>query len=283
MSSIGGPESTLSTYTASDGENLAVQDWHLPHGERPRACVLLVHGLGEHVGRYERLARLLNHWGFLVRGYDQYGHGQSGGPRGGLPEPLRLLEDLADLVDSTRRRFPRLPLLLLGHSLGGLVAAGFVARGMGRVEGLVLSSPALATRMNLLQKLLLAVLPRIAPNLALGNGLDPKYLSRDPDVVQAYRKDPLVHDRVSARLARFLVDEIAVVQSSAPKWSVPTLLLYGGRDRIVDPRGSKAFAAAAPRDVVSAHCLRDAYHEIFNEPQADPAFARLQQWLDGRF
>ena len=281
--SNGGPESTLSTYTASDGDNLAVQDWHLPHDVKPRASVLLVHGLGEHAGRYDGLARLLNHWGFHVRGYDQYGHGQSGGVRGALPQSHRLLDDLADLVESTRRRQPGLPLLLLGHSLGGLVAAGFVARRIGAVDGLVLSSPALATRMNLLQRLLLAVVPRVAPNLTVGNGLDPDHLSHDPDVVQAYRDDPLVHDRISGRLARFLVDEAAVVHSRAPGWSVPTLLLYAGGDRLVDPRGSKAFAKAAPRDVVSAHCFEGAYHEIFNEPQAQPVFVRLQQWLDGRF
>src|SRR6187455_3367320 len=99
-----GPESTLTTYTASDGENLAVQDWHLSYGVRPRALVLLVHGLGEHAGRYDGLARLLSHWGFLVRGYDHYGHGQSGGTRGALPQPHRLLDDLADLVESTRSR-----------------------------------------------------------------------------------------------------------------------------------------------------------------------------------
>src|SRR4051812_7833539 len=122
-------ESTLSTYTASDGDNFAVQDWPLPHDVRPRATVLVVHGLGEHAGRYDGLARQLNRWGYAVRGYDQYGHGKSGGLRGTVPQQQRLYDDLADLVESTRNRTPDIPLFLLGHSLGGLVAAGFVARG----------------------------------------------------------------------------------------------------------------------------------------------------------
>ena len=95
--------STLTTFTAADGENLAVQDWPLMEST-PRGTVLLVHGLGEHVGRYDALARRLNAWGFAVRGYDQYGHGESGGPRGGLTSDLRLLDDLADMVDATQSK-----------------------------------------------------------------------------------------------------------------------------------------------------------------------------------
>lgn len=278
-----GPDSTLSTFTASDGDNLAVQDWPLPDEVVPRATVLLVHGLGEHAGRYDVLARLLNTWGYLVRGYDHYGHGQSGGVRGALPKSLRLLDDLADLVESTRNRNPELPLVLLGHSLGGLVAAGFVARGIIPVDGLVLSSPALAPRLTPVQKMLLAVVPRVAPNLTMSNGLDPAGLSHDSQVVQAYRDDPLVHDRVSLRLARFALDEGALVRARAARWLVPTLLLYAGDDRLVDPAGSKEFAARAPRDVVEAHCYPDLYHELFNELGSQRVLASLRQWLRARF
>ena len=274
-------DSTLSTFTASDGDNLAVQDWPLPDDRPPRGVVLLVHGLGEHAGRYDHVARRLNGWGFAVRGYDQYGHGESGGVRGALPARTRLLDDLADLIESSRARVrPGTPLLLLGHSMGGLVAASFVAREMMRVDGLILSSPALATPLTALQKLLLAIVPRIAPNFTVGNGLDPQYISHDPAVVAAYKSDPLVHDRISGRLGRFIADEGAWVISRAGQWTVPTLLLYAGADRLVDPAGSRAFAAAAPRDLVAAQCFDDLYHEIFNEADAEPVFARLKDWLD---
>jgi alpha-beta hydrolase superfamily lysophospholipase len=277
-------DSTLSTFVALDGDNLAVQDWPLASQQVLRGVVLLVHGLGEHAGRYDRLAGQLNDWGFAVRGYDQYGHGESGGPRGGLPTDTRLLDDLADIVDSTRSRMdPHTPLILLGHSMGGLVAARFVALGLRPVQALVLSSPALDPGLNAIQKLLLAVLPKIAPNLRIGNGLDASLISHDPAVVAAYQADKLVHDRVSARLARFIADGGPATLAQAASWSLPTLLLYAGADRLVNPAGSRAFAAAAPKTVLSAHCFEAMYHEIFNELDTAPVFAELKKWLDARF
>jgi len=277
-------DSTLSTFVALDGDNLAVQDWPLASHQVLRGVVLLVHGLGEHAGRYDHLAGQLNDWGFAVRGYDQYGHGESGGPRGGLPTDSRLLDDLTDIVDSTRARMSaQTPLILLGHSMGGLVAARFVALGLRPVQALVLSSPALDPGLNAIQKLLLAVLPKIVPNLRIGNGLDASLISHDPAVVAAYQADKLVHDRVSARLARFIADGGAATLAQAASWSVPTLLLYAGADRLVNPAGNRAFAAAAPKTVLSAHCFEGLYHEIFNELDAAPVFAELKKWLDARF
>ncbi len=278
------PESTLTTFVAGDGDNLAIQDWPLNNGISLRGVVLLVHGLGEHAGRYHHVARRLNDWGFVVRGYDQFGHGESGGARGGLPTDTRLLDDLADIVESTRARMPRkTPLILLGHSLGGLVAARFVSLALRPVDALVLSSPALDPGLSGLQKILVTVLPKIAPNLRVGNGLDPVFLSHDPAAVAAYLADKHVHDRISGRLARFIADAGPATVALAPKWQVPTLLLYAGADRLVNPAGSQAFAAAAPKQVVSAHCFENLYHEIFNELDAEPVFAELERWLDGRF
>lgn len=275
--------SLLTTFTASDGENLAVQDW--PLAGAARATVLIVHGLGEHVGRYDALARRLNGWGYAVRGYDQYGHGESGGPRGGLTSDTRLLDDLADLVDATRARMPAgQPLVLLGHSMGGLVAARFVALGLRPVDALVLSSPALDPGLSAVQKCLVATLPRIAPNLRVGNGLDAQYLSHDPAVPSAYLADPLCHDRISARLARFIAEGGPATVAQAPHWTVPTLLMWAGADRLVNPAGSRAFAAAAPRSCVQSHGFEPLFHELFNESAelADPVFERLQRWLAAR-
>ncbi len=274
--------STLTSFTASDGENLAVQDWPLPEGEPQRGTVLLVHGLGEHVGRYDAMARRLNRWGFAVRGYDQYGHGDSAGPRGGLTSDMRLLEDLGDMVDATRARTPAgLPLVLLGHSMGGLVASRFVSLHLRPVDALVLSSPALDADLSAVQKLLLATLPRIAPNLRVGNGLDAQYLSHNPAVPAAYLADARCHDRISARLARFIAEGGPATVARAAHWSVPTLLMWAGSDKLVNPAGSRAFAAAAPQAVVQSHCFEPLYHELFNEsPElAEPVFDMLRQWL----
>ncbi len=277
-------DSTLSTYTATDGDNIALQDWPLPEGLRLRGVVILVHGLGEHAGRYDAVAKRLNGWGFAVRGYDQHGHGESGGNRGSMPTANRLLDDLGDIIDSTRLRMPRgAPLILLGHSLGGLVVARFVSENRRPVEGLVLSSPALDPGLTAVQKLLLATLPRVAPNLTVSNGLDPDFLSHDPAVVAAYRRDPLVHDRVSGRMARFIADAGPATVACAPQWTVPTLLMYAGDDHLVNPAGSRAFAAKAPQRVVRSRCFDGMYHELFNETDPEPVYDVLRQWLDAHF
>ena len=279
-----GGESKLSTFVASDGDNIAIQDWPLQHGSVLRGVVVLVHGLGEHAGRYDAVAKKLNDWGFAVRGYDQHGHGESGGVRGGLPTDRRLLVDLADIVATTRTRMDKgCPLILLGHSMGGLVAARFVSLKSRAVQGLVLSSPALDAGLGRWQKLMVTVLAKVLPGFRVGNGLDVAALSHDRGVILAYQTDPLVHDRISARLARFISQGGAAVLAAAPAWKVPTLLLYAGDDRLVNPAGSRAFADAVPSKLITAQCFDAMFHEIFNEPDANQVFSALQAWLDARF
>ncbi len=277
-------ESTLSTFTASDGDNIVVQDWPATRHGKLRGVVILVHGLGEHAGRYEHVAQRLNTWGFAVRGYDQCGHGESGGKRGSLPTDTRLLDDLADIIDSTRARMPKgTPLIVLGHSMGGLVAARLVSLGMRSIDGLVLSSPALDPGLSAAQKMLLKVLPKYLPNLRVGNGLNARYISHDAAVVSAYKSDRLVHDRISARLGQFIATAGALVQAKAAQWKVPTLLLYAGDDKLVNAKGSKQFALSAPATMVQAKCFENMYHEIFNEVDAQSAFTALEQWLEIKF
>ena len=295
----------LAPFTARDGENLALYEWPMDAWEAdnalpPRAVVLVVHGLGEHASRYEHVARRLLDWGFAVRAYDQRGHGESGGARGGLSSESLLLEDLAEVVDDTRQRslrLPRadgaladadaLPLILLGHSLGGLVAGRFVSLGLRTVEGLVMSSPALDPGLNAIQKLLLATLPAIAPNLRVNNGVKPEFISHDPQVVRKYQADPLVHAKISARLAKFIATAGPATVAAAATWTTPTLLMYAGADKLVNPAGSRAFAEAAASNggaqVVTTRCFDGLYHEIFNELDVAPVFASLKAWLDARF
>ena len=273
---------TLSTH---DGLALHLAHWPATHA---RGTVLIVHGLGEHIGRYAHVIARLNAWGWNVAGHDHRGHGRSAGPRGGLARPDDLLHDLGLAVQATRAATPG-PLVLLGHSMGGLVAARYVAEGLQPapaawyrpVQALALSSPALALPMNGVQKLLLAVMGRLAPDLALNNGLKPAWISRDPKVVAAYVADPLVHDRISARLVQAMLDGGATVLAAAPKWNTPTLLMWAGSDRCVAPAGSRAFAAAAPAASVSTREFPALFHEIFNEPEQDEVLTVLQAWLQG--
>jgi alpha-beta hydrolase superfamily lysophospholipase len=137
--------------------------------------------------------------------------------------------------------------------------------------------------LNPVQKLMMKVVPKVAPNLTVSNGVEAEFLSHDPAVVADYKIDPRVHDRVSGRLARFFADEGPAVVAKATQWQVPTLLLYAGEDQVVDPQGSRAFAAAAPAAMVKARCFNGYYHEIFNEIDREPVFDELKQWLDARF
>lgn len=248
--------------------------------------VLLVHGLGEHIGRYEHLAERLNAAGWNVAGYDQRGHGASGGARGAIAHADSLLDDLALVIDALHGDRPA-PLVLLGHSMGGAVAARFVAEGLAAqpapwwraVTALVLSSPALDLGMSGAQRALLMLLKPLLPALAVGNGLKPEWISRDPAVVKAYVDDPLVHDRVTPGLVQFLLDAGERVRRDAAHWSVPTLLLWAGADRCVDPQGSAAFVAAAPTSVVRHKRYAPMAHEIFNEPEREEVMADLARWL----
>ncbi|WP_326534808.1 alpha/beta hydrolase [Pseudorhodoferax sp.] len=249
--------------------------------------MLIVHGLGEHGGRYAAVAQALNQAGWDVTAHDQRGHGRSPGARGDLPAPDALCADLAAVFDRLQQEDDGQAPLLLGHSMGGLVAARFVAEALAprpaawsrAVPALLLSSPALDPGMNGVQKLLLALMARVAPGMAVGNGLRPAWLSHDEAVVRAYRQDALVHDRITARLARFIVDGGAHVRRQAARWRVPTLLLWAGADRCVAPAGSAAFAAAAPAAVLQHRVWPALYHEIFNEPERAQVLAELTGWL----
>jgi len=267
-----------------DGLTLHLRVW--PAGDPRRGVVVLVHGLGEHIDRYDHVARRLNGLGFAVVGYDHRGHGRSPGQRGGMPTDGSLCADLGRVLYAARESFPG-PLVLLGHSLGGLIAGRFVAEGLQStpaawwrpVDALVMSSPALDPGTNAVQKLLLAVVAPMLPNLAVNNGLKVDWISRDAGVVKAYAADPLVHDRVTGRLGLFVARQGPAVIAAAPGWKTPTLLMWAGSDRCVAPAGSAAFAAAAPRDVVTVREWPGLFHEIFNEPEQGDVLKVLDDWL----
>lgn len=280
------------TVTTRDGLALHTRHWPLA-GARPAPGVaLIVHGLGEHIGRYEHVARHLNQQGWAVVGFDHRGHGASPGKRGGLSDHHDFLHDLASVVDATRRAYPDQPLVLIGHSLGGAIAARFAAAltppgdtaaWKRPIDGLVLSSPALAIPISTFQKLLLSTVGQLTPDVAVSNGLKTAWICHNPATVAAYEADPLVHDRVTGRLTSWLLEAGEVVRSRAAPWRVPTLIMWGGEDRCVDPAGSSAFAASAPRDRVTSHPWPHLSHEIFNEVERDQVLTALSGWLHATF
>jgi len=262
-----------------DGQPLRLHDWPLPQA---RGGVLLVHGLGEHAGRYADLARWFNARGHAARSYDQRGHGESPGPRGVLSHPDDLLADLAVVHADYARTLGAAP-LLLGHSMGGLVALRAVLDERITPQALVLSSPALRSHASPGLRRLAATLARLAPNLRLRNGLDLERLSHDPLVVAAYRDDALCHDRVSPRLADFIFRAGAACIADADRLEVPALLLVAGEDALVDAAGSRDFSAAAARTKrLTTRYFAGLYHELFNEaePGRGQVLMQLEDWLE---
>lgn len=274
-----GPAAQASTWRLPmpDGQPLCVHDWPLP---RARGGVLIVHGLGEHAGRYANLARWFNAHGYAARAWDQRGHGRSPGPRGVLSHPDDLLADLSVVHADYARTLGAAP-LLLGHSMGGLVALRAVLDERVAPKALVLSSPALRSHASKGLQRLAATLARLLPNLRLRNGLELERLSHDPQVVAAYRADPLCHDRVSPRLADFIFRAGASCIGDAGRLETSTLLLVAGDDALVDASGSRDFSTAARTKKLTTRYFAALYHELFNEaePGRGQVLLQLEDWL----
>ena len=271
-----------STWLAmADGQQLFVRDW--PRSQA-RGAVLIVHGLGEHSGRYQGLAQWFNQRGYAVRSYDQRGHGQTPGQRGALRHADDLLEDLATVYIDYANGLPHAP-LLLGHSMGGLVAARTVLDGRITPPALLLSSPALRSWEPAWLRRLARRLTRITPNLPLRSGLKFEKISHDAQVVVAYRRDPLRTGWITPRLADFIFRAGPTCIADAAKLAVPTLLLVADSDELVDPSGSRSFsrAAASTRQLTTRY-FSTLYHELFNEaePGRSQVLMQLADWL-GRY
>ena len=280
-----------STVRTRDGLSLHTRHWPVAAGVTPQGVALIVHGLGEHAARYDHVAAALNAIGWAAVSYDHRGHGRSEGARGKLAHDDDLLHDLGTMVDATRAAYPGQRLLMIGHSMGGAVAGRFVAAqakpaetaeaaAWARpVDALVLSSPALALPMSALQKLLLATVGQLTPDVAVPNGLKPEWVCHNPETVRAYLADPLVHDRITGRLTRWMKAAGETARARAATWTVPTLLMWGGEDRCVDPQGSVAFAAQAPQALLTAHPWPRLSHEIFNEREQAEVLSVMCDWV----
>jgi alpha-beta hydrolase superfamily lysophospholipase len=264
--------------TMADGQQLFLRDWS---GRATHSAVLIVHGLGEHSGRYDALAKWFISHGYAVRSYDQRGHGRTPGRRGALRHSDDLLRDLTAVYENYAIHSGRHP-LLLGHSMGGLVALRAVLDGRVEPSGLVLSSPALRSFEPLWLRRLAAVLARVLPNLPLRNGLPVEALSHDTKVVEEYRTDPLRTGWITPRLADFIFRAGASSITDAWRLRVPSLLLAAGSDRLVDPSGSRDFANGAwATHQLTSRFFDTLFHELFNETETGrhQVLAQLAEWL----
>lgn len=269
----------------SDGVDLYLRDWPLAPGVARRGAALIVHGIGEHSGRYAHVAAVLNGIGIAVRSYDHRGFGKSGGTRATLPSADALLDDAklvfeqfaTDACAAGDRAQP----FLIGHSMGGAIAARAVTGGWIEPRGLVLSSPGLKTRLSAAAQWVIRAAARIAPHVARPHGLPLGKISHDAEVLVEAKNDLLSHTMTTPRLIAFVLDAGAQARRDAAKLAVPTLLLVAGDDHLVDPAGAREFAAAAPPQLVTLHWYDGLYHEIFNEREPDRArvLGDLRDWI----
>lgn len=250
--------------------------------ENAKALIIISHGLGEHSGRYQQTASDFNEAGFSVVALDHIGHGQSPGRRAYVPDFSALLNPLDELRTHVANSDPELPVFLIGHSMGGLIAASSLIDNQAQYQGAILTGPALGlpSPPPLWQVLLLRTLSRFAPT-AKAFDIDSSAICRDPAVVDAYLADDLVHHQnIPARMVVSLFDEGARVLQAAPKITLPLLLLHGAKDKLTSVEASKTFVdelGSADKEITVYDTL---FHELFNEPEREQIIARCRDWMD---
>jgi len=267
------------SWPTCDGLLLSAQGWQ-PDGEA-RGVVALVHGLGEHSGRYGHVGAALSEAGYVLYAFDLRGHGMSQGPRGHAPHCEYWMDDIARAIQDAAQALPDLPLFLYGHSLGGILVLNYALRRQPHLQGLVVTAPGLRTALErqTVKLALVRLLGRWLPALTLPSGLDPLGLSRNPAVVSAYVNDPLVHDKLSLGTALGLLQAIAYAFEHAANLQLPLLLMQGAADPLVFPEGALEFARLVP-DQCTIKLWDGLYHELHNEPEQRQVLATMIAWLD---
>lgn len=267
------------TWKSFDDLDIYSRGW-VPEG-KPKAAIMLVHGLGEHVGRYDHVAAALTEKGYALLGSDLRGHGKSGGPRGHTPSYEALLDDIADFSRQTNEHYPGLPIYLYGHSLGGNLVLNYVLRRKPDLKGVIATDAWLkmAYEPAAYQLALARLMIGIFPGFSQPNNLNTDNLCRDPIVVQKYDTDQLVHDRISAGLFFGIYKNGLWNLEHAAEFPLPLLLMHGSADKIISAQACKEFAARA-NGKVTFKLWDGLYHEIHNEPEQQQVFAYMIDWLD---
>ena len=260
---------------ARDGTELLVRHWPVASGE-PWASMLLVHGLAEHCGRYEHVGAQLAEAGIEAFAYDQRGFGASGGPRASVERWSQLHDDLEERMGAVRSIAPTRPLVLYGHSLGGLITLGYVLDGRARPDLLVLSAPAIGAKIPLWQRAMVGSLGRVAPGMLLDNRLDTEDLCWDPGIQARYRSDPLNQHKSTVRFARAAFEEQRRVGEALGRLSIPTLVIHGGEDALV-PTPTSAVLEGRPG--VSRRVYPGLRHEVHNEAQGPRVVGDIVDWV----
>lgn len=252
---------------------------HVPQST-PRAFILFIHGLGEHTGRYDHLASFLNSNGIGFTGVDLPGHGRSDGARGHIGSYALTDEMTTILNEHIGKTFPGVPVILYGHSLGGGIVLEHLIRCKPNFRGAIVTSPwiKLAFQPSRFKILLAGTLKYILPGLTQPSGLVVDHISHDREVVEKYKSDPLVHDRISVSLFYNAMNAGAYALSNAGRLEIPMLLMHGSSDMICSPEGSREFAFATAK--AELKIWDGGYHELHNEPFKADVFGYLLNWIN---
>jgi len=262
------------------GASLYHQGW-LPE-EDAKAVIVIVHGLGEHSGRYMNLVNRFVPQDYAVYGMDHLGHGKSEGPRLYVERFTDFTDPLKTFLGMVRTWQPGKPVFLVGHSMGGLIAAFFLIEDQAGLAGTVFSGPAIKPPGDLPAAKILAgrILAVLFPRAGIGR-LETDAVSRDPAVVEAYLADPLVcKGKLTARLGAEMLVAMERVRNEAARIDLPILIVQGGADRLVDPSGARLLhdkVASSDKKLIVYEGL---YHEVFNEPEHDRVFDDVEKWLE---
>lgn len=268
-------------FDGAGGVKIFYQRWLPSDCDR---VMVVAHGLGEHSGRYGNVVEYFTPRGFAVYALDHRGHGRSGGRKGHTDTFDDYLNDLNELVRIASEEGGGKPLFLVGHSLGGLIAVCYALAYPDRLDGLIVSSSALKLKVAVpaWKAALGKFFSRFIPTFTMGNELNPDDVSRDASVVEAYKADPLVHDRVSARFFQEFIGAMERAHRDAHGLALPSLVLQAGADRLVDPDGSREFFAKILNEDKTLKVYDGLYHEIFNEEERGVVFSDIEAWLEGR-
>jgi alpha-beta hydrolase superfamily lysophospholipase len=270
-----------SQWTSNNQVKFYVQEW-LPDGEIV-ASITLVHGIGEHSGRYQSMAEYYCSKGISILSYDQRGHGKTEGKRGHIRSYDIAADDIDHFLQENLLRHPNIPHFIYGHSLGGAMALYYCLTNKPDINGAVISAPGLApgTPFPPIIMFFAKILAKISPSFTMSNRLERKYLSRDPQVEQIYSNDPLVHDQVSASLGMDLITKGAWMVQNAASLEIPTLLMYGTDDHLVNLSSIREFIKHAKPSLLVKE-WDGFYHEIHNEPEKQQVYDYVINWIKSK-
>lgn len=269
-------------WKARDGLDIFAQSWE-PTVVQSKAVVCLLHGHGEHTARYAHVAEAFGREGYILFGADLRGHGRSGGARGHISSIEDFMRDIEELLAQARVRYPGLPMIMYGNSMGGNLVLYYGLTRNPEIKGVIATSSAFHTAVERqwIKVIMAKALGSLMPNISIDSGLNPKDISRDEKVAQSYIEDPLVHDKASLGFGKIMISVSRWTLAHAGEFPLPLLLLHGREDKIALPSGSVEFAASL-KGKCTLVLWDDAYHELHNEPEKNDVFKTMTIWMDAR-